>query len=401
MTRVGFVPPSGDQGWLGGISYFRNLFRALEHSRSGLLKPVVFIGGDADAQLFADYPAVELVRSALVSRGSGRWWLRQLELRLAHRDHLLCELLRKREIGVLSHSGHLGPGADIPALGWIPDLQHLKLREFFTLAEIAARTKLFRAYCRYCPLVIVSSLAAAGDLRSAEVQCADKIRCLPFVADVPAPAELPPRAELERKYHLPGAYVLLPAQFWAHKNHIVVVEALTYLKGKGDSILVLATGNPRDYRQPEHFAQLMTRVRSAGVEAEFRALGVIPHRDVMGLMLNAAAVVNPSLFEGWSTTVEEAKSLGKRVILSDIAVHREQAPSRGLYFEPRDAEALARHLLSAVRDLDPTEEQNHESQARSELPNRQAEYARKFEEIVVEGLTIGEQRRSSVRPKAA
>ncbi len=401
MMRVGFVPPSGDEGWLGGISYFRNLFRALEHSRSRLLQPVVFIGGDADAKLFADYPSVELVRSVLVRRGSSRWWLRQLELRLAHRDHLLCELLRKREIRVLSHSGHLGPGADIPALGWIPDLQHLKLPEFFTPAEIARRTKLFRAYCRYCPLIIVSSLAAAGDLRSADVQCVDKIRCLPFVADVPAATELPPMAELERKYHLSGAYVLLPAQFWAHKNHLVVVEALSHLKCRGERVLVLATGNPRDYRQPEHFDRLMAQVRSAGVEAEFRTLGVIPHRDVMGLMVNAAAVVNPSLFEGWSTTVEEAKSLGKRVILSDIPVHREQAPSRGLYFDPRDAEALAHHLLSVVRDLDPVEEQNHELQARSELPNRQAEYARKFEEIVVEGSTVGEQRRSSVRPKAA
>ncbi len=401
MTRVAFVPPSTDQGWLGGTNYFRNLFRAIERSNSGLLEPVVFIGRAADARLFGDYASLQLVRSTLVSRRSIPWLLRQFELRLAHRDDLLRELLRAHDIKVLSHSGHLGPGGDIPALGWIPDLQHLKLPEFFTSRELAARTKLFDGYCRYCPLIIVSSLAAAGDLRSNDPGCADKTRCLHFVADAPDAAELPSLTELERKYGLSRRYVLLPAQFWAHKNHIVVVEALACLKAKSAGVLVLATGNPRDYRQPGHFARLMDRVRELSVEDQFRAPGELPYRDVMGLMLNAAAVLNPSLFEGWSTTVEEAKSLGKRVILSDIPVHREQAPSRGRYFEPHDAEALARLLLSAVENLDPVVEQNCEQQARAELPARQAEYAGRFERIVVEVLDMAKKRQSGVRAKVA
>ena len=93
--------------------------------------------------------------------------------------------------------------------------------------------------------------------------------------------------------------------------------------------------------------------------------------------------------------------MGKRVILSDIPVHREQAPGRGLYFEPRDAEALAYQLLSAVRSFDPIEEHDHQLRARSELPTRQVEYARRFEEIVIEALTIGERLQSNARSKAA
>jgi glycosyltransferase involved in cell wall biosynthesis len=309
-------------------------------------------------------------------------------------------LLRRHEIRVLSHSGHLGPHADIPALGWIPDFQHLKLPEFFTVQEVNARTRIFRDCCRYCSLVIVSSLAAAGDLGSLDATCANKVRCLPFVADVPDSATLPSLRELEAKYRLEGPYVLLPAQFWAHKNHLVVIEALSRLKAKGCRIPVLATGSTADYRQPEHFARLMTRVRGLRLEGEFRVLGVVPYRDVMGLMLHAAAVANPSFFEGWSTAVEEAKSLGKRLILSDIPVHREQAPGRAEFFAPQDTEALARLLAEAVEHIDRSEEEHHAQQARHALRARQALFANRFEEIVAEAITLGEPRRGTTGTKA-
>ena len=85
----------------------------------------------------------------------------------------------------------------------------------------------------------------------------------------------------------------------------------------------------------------------------FRVLGSIPDHDLLGLMRNSVAILNPSLFEGWSTSVEEAKSLGKTVLLSDIAVHREQAPDLGVYFHPQDAEDLACKLWSTLADYDP------------------------------------------------
>ena len=52
-------------------------------------------------------------------------------------------------------------------------------------------------------------------------------------------------------------------------------------------------------------------------------------------------VLQPSLFEGWSTSVEEAKSLGKPVLLSDIEVHREQVLSPESFFQPHDVTGLA------------------------------------------------------------
>ena len=91
-------------------------------------------------------------------------------------------------------------------------------------------------------------------------------------------------------------------------------------------------------------------------EKLFRPLGVVPYRDMLGLMRHAVAVINPSLFEGWSTSVEEAKSMGKAVVLSDIPVHREQAPGRGLFFDPRDPDAAVatKHASRPINGQRPT-----------------------------------------------
>jgi hypothetical protein len=52
------------------------------------------------------------------------------------------------------------------------------------------------------------------------------------------------------------------------------------------------------------------------------------------------------LFEGWSTVVEDAKSLNKFIFLSDIPVHREQNPLNVCYFNPYEEIDLTQKLLS-------------------------------------------------------
>ena len=74
-------------------------------------------------------------------------------------------------------------------------------------------------------------------------------------------------------------------------------------------------------------------------------LGLIPFIDVLSLIYHSLAVLNPSYFEGWSSTVEQAKAYNKRIILSKIKVHKEQNPKYAYYFEPDDYIKLSRILL--------------------------------------------------------
>ena len=108
--------------------------------------------------------------------------------------------------------------------------------------------------------------------------------------------------------------------------------------------------------------------------------------EQMALMAGSLAVINPSLFEGWSTTVEEAKSMGKVVLLSDIPVHREQAPLRGRYFQPDRAEDLAILMAEALAGYDQVVDQENMLAAQEAVPARLERFAQEYEEIVLEQI---------------
>jgi glycosyltransferase involved in cell wall biosynthesis len=147
-----------------------------------------------------------------------------------------------------------------------------------------------------------------------------------------------------QEYQLPPKFFYLPNQFWKHKNHMVVIEALGLLKQQGFDAVVVVTGNPLDPRHPGYVGQLNARIESLGLRDSFRILGLVPRRHVISLMRTCTALINPSFFEGWSSTVEEARVLGVPMLLSDIAVHREQMKNGATYFIADDAKSLAENL---------------------------------------------------------
>jgi glycosyltransferase involved in cell wall biosynthesis len=115
-------------------------------------------------------------------------------------------------------------------------------------------------------------------------------------------------------------------------------------------------------------------------------LGKIPFDHLVGLMRHATAFINPSHFEGWSTSVEEAKSMGKQILLSDLPVHREQCPDRAFFFSPDDPEALALSMLAAHRHYDPILDQKMQLRAREEFTKRQKAYGNAYINIVARVL---------------
>jgi len=148
-------------------------------------------------------------------------------------------------------------------------------------------------------------------------------------------------------YGLPAVFFFLPNQFWMHKNHDCVIQALRILKNRGSKLVVAVCGAQCDPRDPEHYPRLQRLVKSVGLEDNFRELGVIPHIHILALMSACTALINPSTFEGWSTTVEEAKALGTPLILSSLNVHREQG-SDALFFDANSPENLSDVLESWV-----------------------------------------------------
>jgi glycosyltransferase involved in cell wall biosynthesis len=101
-------------------------------------------------------------------------------------------------------------------------------------------------------------------------------------------------------------------------------------------------------------------------------------------MIHSIAVINPSLFEGWSTSVEEAKVLNLNIILSHIPVHLEQNPQHGIFFPPHDPNKLADILYECQKDPKKYAEMNLLKEVTEKLNRQKKVFAQNYERIVLE-----------------
>jgi glycosyltransferase involved in cell wall biosynthesis len=113
---------------------------------------------------------------------------------------------------------------------------------------------------------------------------------------------------------------------------------------------LVCTGPTQDYRNLEYFAALQYKLCEWGIEPLVHIVGMIPRYDQIMLIRGASAVIQPSLFEGWSTVLEDARALGQRVIATDFPVHIEQNVPGAIYFKQGDAtdcaQAIQQHFAS-------------------------------------------------------
>lgn len=196
---------------------------------------------------------------------------------------------------------------------------------------------------------MLSSESAFRDFKACYPHARNRVSVVRFATQPPAAFLNTDPSDVIAMYDLPANYFYLPNQFYSHKNHQLVVDALTILKRRGVDIVVCASGSTEDRREPGYYDLVNSEIQKRGLETHFRHLGVIPLPHVYALLRASIALLNPSRFEGWSSTVEEAKSFGVPTILSDIDVHREQTAGSARYFGVDDPIALADHLMQASR----------------------------------------------------
>lgn len=126
------------------------------------------------------------------------------------------------------------------------------------------------------------------------------------------------------------------------------MEAVNSLKKKGTSIFVAFSGKEDDYRNEENFKELQNYIAKENLENQIRFLGFLPRTEQLCLFKNAQAIIQPSLFEGWSTVIEDSKALEKYTIASNLAVHKEQLNKNVSFFDPHDYLDLERCIETFI-----------------------------------------------------
>jgi predicted O-methyltransferase YrrM len=297
------------------------------------------------------------------------------------------EALVKTEAGMIDADrlrALLTSGATFPASSekapnpvfWIHDFQHRHLPQMFSPEQLAQRDQQHGTIAAMKVAVVLSSADALADFHRfhPDAACTPKVWSFCSTLDPLALAYEDPRP----KYGLKPQFFYIPNQFWKHKDFETAIRALALLAERGQDVTMVVTGPTSDFRHPGHFDEMMALARSLGVAERFRHLGLLPRAEQLAVFRACAAVLQPSRFEGWSTVIEDARAIGRPIILSDIAVHREQVGESGHFFPLGDPGALADLLETLAPRLPPGPDPEAETRASAANQRRMIERAEAF-----------------------
>lgn len=163
----------------------------------------------------------------------------------------------------------------------------------------------------------------------------------PTFALAAAAAEAPP-FELLREHGVERPYLFYPAQYWAHKNHPVLLDALALLPERYQLVCV---GSDKGT-----LAHLRGLAERAGVASRVRFLGFVSTEELVALYAHAHALTYPSRFGPENLPPLEACALGCPVVVAEVPGARAQLRDAALFVPPDDARGFADAVVALERD---------------------------------------------------
>jgi len=136
------------------------------------------------------------------------------------------------------------------------------------------------------------------------------------------------------------------------KGHMLILEAVHTLKGKGVSVHLTIVGAPVTKEDSQFTAKLQTRVEDLRMRENVSFVGSVPHTEMVKYFQNTDVFVNASATESLDKTILEAMACGATVVSSNDsaeALLKDICPE--CIFKKQDGNTLV-HALSFVRDAD-------------------------------------------------
>jgi glycosyltransferase involved in cell wall biosynthesis len=242
----------------------------------------------------------------------------------------------------------------IPYVMAIHDLQHRLQPEFPEVSvngEWERREYVFRNGTRSATLLLADSEVGKEDILNfygSHGVTSDRVKVLPFLPACYLGVDVSEseRQRVRTTYHLPERYLFYPAQFWPHKNHARIVQALGLLKQeRHQTVPVVFCGSHSGEIRQHAYEHVMSLSFQLGLEEEVHYLGYVPDEDMSGIYAGAVALVMPTFFGPTNIPPLESWAFGRPVLSSDIRGIREQIGDAGVLVDPRSVEAIAEGIF--------------------------------------------------------
>ena len=224
-----------------------------------------------------------------------------------------------------------------PLVVIVHDLQHVAFPQFFSEEKRLNRDQHLRDAAEHADAIVcVSDFVRQTLLSELSV---DQARVVTIHHGLLQP--------FDANAGTPGTYLLYPANFWPHKNHHVLLESFVAYRrqrpGGLPKLVCTGASSPAMHKLRES-----AKATLAPRSVEFR--GYVSKEEFVSLMDNCAALIYPSLYEGFGMPVLEAMARGKPVLCSRIPALEEVAGDAAHYFDPNNCEDIVRAIISLDDD---------------------------------------------------
>lgn len=311
-----------NENWIGGTYYIENLIAALNNLKDDD-KPLIYIISTNEnysrlkKSLF--YPYLKAHKQY-----DDRFILWRALNKICAK-FLKSEILKKNlnVDAIFPFAQPVSFLTTIKRLYWIPDFQEYYLPHFFSEEEISIRKESQNIIVKNGKSLILSSKNSSEHFNEIYPLSNVKTYVLPFAVTLSDYSDINFN-KIKTDFNLVDEYFVCSNQFWIHKDHKTLIEAVYLLKQKGIKKTVYLTGKTEDYRFPGYFKEITDLIDSYQLADQVILLGFIDRKIQLSIVEHSVAIIQPSLFEGWSTVIEDAKALSKYIIASDINIHKEQ-----------------------------------------------------------------------------
>lgn len=274
--RVG-IPIVGTQEWSGGVSYIELLIKAVNSLPQNERPRLSLIVTDNRLSVFNLHQSVLPLVDDTIFLGQDIQSAKRIIGESVVHISSYNELFEKIDFYFPVLVSVLPP--NLCAASWIPDFQYVHLKQFFSEEEIQNRAASARSVAENARLLVLSSHDVKKDFESQFPHSKAIIRILSFHS-LPVDTWYQEDAvAVQKKYDLPDEFMICCNQFWMHKNHIRLFEAIAKLRKEGTEVHVVCTGNTEDHRSRNYFQEIQKNIAALHIQDLIHILGYIPRND--------------------------------------------------------------------------------------------------------------------------
>jgi glycosyltransferase involved in cell wall biosynthesis len=216
----------------------------------------------------------------------------------------------------------------------------LEFPEVRNLNEFLSRDYIYKNAISQALLTICDSISLAEKLEKIFSVDASRLVVMPFSPSAFInKSAVNYKEQIIFKYGLTEGYYFYPAQFWAHKNHVRILQAykLNKIKNRTNRKIVFSG---RDFGNLDYIKKV---IESLGLIDDVKILGFVPEDHIQYLYSGACAVVMPTYFGPTNIPPLEAWLTGKPLIYSKHL--HEQVGNAAILVDPDSERELADAML--------------------------------------------------------